>query len=158
MPSAIFQRVDKVSTRWQTLTKGRQIFLSCIRRRTGVRQSAREEKARKHKAFSMIALCLLFAYTIYLTLVSRLYSLRSDSFFNSLKYSRWLVPSAIFFIWFHLQSFLCNMLNLFESDVQANRSLLCRLRALPRESFFPRRGLYRVRGGLLLSQSLLPRE
>ena len=40
--------------------KGRYIFRSCIRRRTRVRQSARTEKASKHKDFSMKALCLSF--------------------------------------------------------------------------------------------------
>ena len=42
--------------------KGRYIFRSYIRRRTSVRQSVRTEKASKHKAISMIALCFFFLY------------------------------------------------------------------------------------------------
>lgn len=79
------QRVEKVSTRWTEVEKGRQIFRFCIRRRTGVRQSAKTEKARKHKAFSMIALCLFVLCSFFIVYAFFSLSLRSNSFFDSLE-------------------------------------------------------------------------
>ena len=46
--------------------KGSYIFRSYNRRRTKVRQSVRTEKASKHKAFSMFALCFFFCVSNFL--------------------------------------------------------------------------------------------
>ena len=86
--------------------KGSYIFRSYNRRRTKVRQSVRTEKASKHKAFSMFALCfffcifyifnlLLFIFSFFTLAVEQLF-LQSEKPCNSRAFGLFILCLSVF--------------------------------------------------------------